>query len=112
MRRVLIISHAYLAPANRGKLRALASRGLDVTVGVPRRGRRGWWGKVRGRIAGGGAAPALRRRVVRDLPVAAIPQLGIQVPTEPQHMHHEGVAIGCIGRLVPEKGVDTLLQFF
>ncbi|HLB82474.1 MAG TPA: glycosyltransferase family 4 protein, partial [Gemmatimonadales bacterium] len=24
--------------------------------------------------------------------------------------HHEGVAIGCIGRLVPEKGVDTLLQ--
>ena len=39
MRRVLIISHAYLAPANRGKLRALASRGVDVTVGVPQRWR-------------------------------------------------------------------------
>ena len=26
-RRVLIVSHAYLAPANRGKLRALAARG-------------------------------------------------------------------------------------
>jgi len=35
----LIISHAYLSPANRGKLRALASRGIDVTVGVPQRWR-------------------------------------------------------------------------
>src|SRR5438270_11786154 len=25
-------------------------------------------------------------------------------------MHHEGLAIGCVGRLVPEKGFDTLLQ--
>src|SRR5256886_3724921 len=39
VRRVLIISHAYLSPANRGKLRALASRGVDVTVGVPQRWR-------------------------------------------------------------------------
>ncbi|PYO26593.1 MAG: glycosyltransferase family 4 protein, partial [Gemmatimonadetes bacterium] len=39
MRRVLIISHAYLSAANRGKLRALASRGVDVTVGVPQRWR-------------------------------------------------------------------------
>src|SRR6266705_320521 len=37
MRRVLIISHVYINPANRGKLRALAARGLDVTVGVPER---------------------------------------------------------------------------
>src|SRR5438067_1472282 len=39
MHRVLIISHAYLSAANRGKLRALASRGVDVTVGVPQRWR-------------------------------------------------------------------------
>src|SRR5713101_7263484 len=39
MHRVLIISHTYIAPANRGKLRALAARGLDVTVGVPQRWR-------------------------------------------------------------------------
>ena len=39
VRRVLIISHAYLSPANRGKLRALASHGVDVTVGVPQRWR-------------------------------------------------------------------------
>ena len=37
MHRVLIVSHTYVNPANRGKLRALAARGLDVTVGVPQR---------------------------------------------------------------------------
>src|SRR2546430_4632290 len=37
--RVLVISHTYITPANRGKLRALAARGLDVTVGVPQRWR-------------------------------------------------------------------------
>src|SRR2546421_8139601 len=57
-----------------------------------------------------GAAAALLRRVVPNLPVATIPHLVIHVPTEPHHMHHEGVAIGCVGRLVPEKGIDTLLQ--
>src|SRR5690348_3506765 len=39
MRRILIISHVYIPPSNRGKLRALAARGLDVTVGVPQRWR-------------------------------------------------------------------------
>src|SRR5438128_12275290 len=37
--RVLVISHTYITPGNRGKLRALAARGLDVTVGVPQRWR-------------------------------------------------------------------------
>ena len=208
MRRVLVISHTYLPPTNRGKLHALAARGLDVSVGVPERWRdrvlgsttevswerqngvevcplpirlhgqadaftfrsRGlvallrdkrpdlvqveeepltpaaqqvvraarhfqlptvlfthqnvdvslaWFARgrrrrllrrLKGAIAASGAAAALVRRVVPDLPVAAIPQLGIRVPAEPQHAHHEGVAIGCVGRLVPEKGIDTLLQ--
>src|SRR5712692_3965523 len=39
MRRVLVISHTYLPPTNRGKLHALAARGLDVSVGVPERWR-------------------------------------------------------------------------
>ena len=39
MRRVLVISHTYVQPAHRGKLRALAARGLEVTVGVPQRWR-------------------------------------------------------------------------
>src|SRR2546426_242407 len=37
MRRILIISHVYVAPEHRGKLRALAARDLELTVGVPQR---------------------------------------------------------------------------
>lgn len=208
MRRVLIVSHTYVAPANRGKLRALAARGLDVTVGVPQRWREtvlgrtveaSWerqngvevfpiparrhgdpatltfgsralhtllrdkrpdliqveeepvtpaarqvvraarqlrlpavllthqnvsvslpflarWrrsrtlARLRGAIGGSEAAATLVRDLAPNLRVAVIPQLGVQVPTEPTHLHHEGLAIGCVGRLVPERGFDTLLQ--
>jgi glycosyltransferase involved in cell wall biosynthesis len=208
VRRILIVSSTYIDPANRGKLRALAARGLDVTVGVPQRwleaglGRTfevGWerqngvevfpipvsgagnperlryagralgallrdkrpdlvqveeepgtrpalqvvraarglaiptliftrqnvapadglvaaWRRgrtlrrLRGAIAGSTAAAGLVRDVVPDLPVAVVPQLGVPVPPVPAHAHHEGVAIGYVGRLVPEKGVDTLLE--
>jgi glycosyltransferase involved in cell wall biosynthesis len=208
MRRVLIISHTYVAPANRGKLRALAARGLDVTVGVPQRWRETVLGRtveatwerqngvevfpiparhhgdpatvvfggralvallrdkrpdvvqieeepdtpaarqvvraarhlalpavlftqtnvapqlsvltrwrrnrtlrrLKGAIAASDAAAALVRALVPALPLAVIPQLGVHVPTEPEHLVHEGLAIGCVCRLVPEKGLDTLLQ--
>jgi glycosyltransferase involved in cell wall biosynthesis len=209
MHRVLIVSHTYILPANRGKLRALAARDLDVTVGVPQRwreahpglgrtlevswerqggvevfpiparhpgdpdalrfGRRALLSLVRdkrpdliqveeepashaarqvvrvarhlglpvvlftqqnvapvlpalarwrrrrtlrrlkGVIAGSEDAAALVRREAPDVPVAVIPQLGVQVPTAPEHAHHEGLAIGYVGRLVPERGLDTLL---
>jgi glycosyltransferase involved in cell wall biosynthesis len=39
VRRVLVVSHAYVDPANHGKLRALAARGLEVTLAVPQRWR-------------------------------------------------------------------------
>lgn len=207
IRRILIISHTYIPRANRGKLRALAARGLDVTVGVPQRWREGVLGRtlevawerqsgmevfpipcrlgtaetlrfggrallallrdkrpdliqveeeptaraaqqvvraagglglptllftsqnvelplsvlarwrrsralrpLKGAIAASEAAAALVRHVVPELPVTVTPQLGVQVPPEPEHAHHEGLAIGCVGRLVPEKGFDTLLQ--
>jgi glycosyltransferase involved in cell wall biosynthesis len=208
MRRVVIISHVYINPANRGKLRALAARGLEVTVGVPQRLREpalgrtvetGWerqngvevfpipvrgyrnpetarFGRralvsllrdkrpdvlqveeeatspfaqqvvrtarrlgipvvlytrqnvdlplplfarlrrrralrrLRGAVGGSGGATAVVRQTVPGLPVAVIPQLGVSVPPEPEHALHEGLAIGCVGRLVPEKGIDTLLQ--
>src|SRR5439155_213079 len=104
MRRVLIVSPIYLNPANRGKLRARAARDLGVTVGL-RTLRR-----LEGAIAGSAAAAAVLHRTVPDPPVAVVPQLGVQVPPEPEHALHEGLAIGYVGRLVPEKGVDTLLQ--
>lgn len=207
MRRALILSHAYVDPALRGKLRALASRGVEVTVGVPQLWRQPILGgpietawerqsgvevfpvpvkdagdAERARFAGrplrallrdkrpdliqieeeptalatrqvaaaarrlnvpvvlhatiAESPPSLmarlrRRRLLRraagvvaasqavagavrrDAPavaVAVVPQLGIQVPTAPEHVPHEGLAIGCVGRLVPEKGVDTLLR--
>jgi len=31
-------------------------------------------------------------------------------PHEPQHVPHEGLALGFVGRLVPQKGLDILLQ--
>src|SRR6266496_1598673 len=39
MHRALFLSHTYIDPATRGKLRALAARGLEVTVAVPQRWR-------------------------------------------------------------------------
>jgi glycosyltransferase involved in cell wall biosynthesis len=208
IRRVVIISHSYLDPARRGKLRALAARDLDVTLGVPQRWTEGalrrsittkWerqgrievfpiparhagdpallrfagrdlkallrdkrpalvqveeepttraaaqvvaaarragiaavlftrgnvehpssvWTRwrqrrtlerVRGVIAGSEAAKRLVQRERPDLPVAVIPQLGVVVPPAPEHAYHEGLSIVYVGRLVPEKGLDTLLQ--
>src|SRR6266705_2514743 len=200
MHRVLIVSSTYIDPANRGKLRALAARGLEVTVGVPQRWRElalgrtlevGWerQGGVevfpipvtgsgradRLRYAGRALASLLRDkrpdlvqveeepgtrvalqvvRAARRLKIPAVlftrqnvtptdglfaawrrsrtlrrlrgaiagstaaaelvrevaPQLGVAVPPVPEHALHEGLAIGYVGRLVPEKGVDTLLE--
>jgi glycosyltransferase involved in cell wall biosynthesis len=66
--------------------------------------------RLRGAIAGSEGAAALVRDLVPGLRVGVIPQLGVHVPTEPEHAYHDGLAIGCVGRLVPEKGIDTLLQ--
>jgi len=66
-------------------------------------------GAVRGVIAGGEAAAELARRYTNDIPVAVIPQLGVAVPPSPQHTYHEGLSLGFVGRLVEEKGLDTLL---
>ena len=211
LRRVLVLSHAYLQPAHRGKLRALAARGLEVTVAIPQRWRDPWFGrpidvawerqgglevfplpargigpkgelqkaryagrplkallrdrrpdlvqieeeptslvakqvvgaarrlgipvvllthqnvemqldwwlrwkhrrmlrKLTGLVAGSDLAGILVRQDAPNLPIAVIPQLGALAPHEPQHVPHEGLAIGFVGRLVPQKGLDNLLQ--
>ncbi len=204
LRRALVLSHTYLQPSHRGKLRALAARGLEVTVAMPQRwrdpwfgqpidvawerqgglevfplpasssnetyGRRalkallrdrrpdliqieeephtpvakqvlaaarrlgipavlfthqnvdldqGWWAhwkqrrmlrRLTGLVAGSDLAGTLVRRDAPNLPIAVMPQLGALAPHEPQHVPHEGLAIGFVGRLVPQKGLDTLLQ--
>ncbi|HTY05171.1 MAG TPA: glycosyltransferase [Gemmatimonadales bacterium] len=46
MHRVLLISHRYVAKDSRGKARALAARGLEVTVAVPQR----WRERILGRV--------------------------------------------------------------
>jgi len=76
---------------------------------LARRRRRRLLESARGVIAGSAAAADLVRSVRADVPVALIPQLGVTVPPTPEHDYHEGLAIGYVGRLVPEKGVDTLL---
>jgi glycosyltransferase involved in cell wall biosynthesis len=79
----------------------------------------GWWDRwghrrmlrrLKGLVAGSDLAGTLVRSDAPNLPIAVIPQLGALAPHEPQHTPHEGLAIGFVGRLVPNKGLDNLLQ--
>src|SRR2546423_9918295 len=60
--------------------------------------------------AGSDLAGTLVRQGAPNLPIAVIPQLGALAPHEPQHVPHEGLALGFVGRLVPQKGIDNLFQ--
>jgi len=66
--------------------------------------------KLTGLVAGSDLAGTLVRQGAPNLPIAVIPQLGALAPHEPQHVPHEGLALGFVGRLVPQKGVDNLFQ--
>jgi glycosyltransferase involved in cell wall biosynthesis len=79
----------------------------------------GWWAhwkqrrmlrRLKGLVAGSDIAGTLVRQDAPNLPIAVIPQLGALAPHEPQHVPHEGLSIGFVGRLVRQKGLDNLLQ--
>ena len=79
----------------------------------------GWWARwmqrrmlrrLTGLVAASDLAGTLVRQDAPNLPIAVIPQLGALAPHEPQHVPHEGLALGVVGRLVPQKGLDNLLQ--
>lgn len=208
LRRVLIASHVYVEPTTRGKLRALAARGLELTVALPQRwrdpvlgrvrestwerregleifpipvrhsgdpgrtrfggrelaallrdkrpelvqieaepetamarqlvrytarlripaivatttnvdGDRGWLGgwrrrrtlrRITGALAASVGAAALVRRDAPAIPVGVVPPQGAAVPPLPARRTHDGIALGFVGRLVPHRGLDTLLE--
>ena len=45
-----------------------------------------------------------------SLPHRTIPQLGVPLPSAVQRTPHTGLAIGFVGRLIPEKGLDLLFR--
>ncbi len=45
-----------------------------------------------------------------SLPHRTIPQIGTALPLAVQRVSHQGLAIGFIGRLIPEKGLDLLFR--
>ena len=203
--RAAIVSHSYLDPATRGKLRALAGLGCAVAVAVPERwpgpdgrgevvatfqdqggvrivpirtsggtdprwNRRdlarfladfrpevvqveerveskgaalalkvaerlklprvlqtwqslppklGWWrarrtrrtlGRATGLLAGNRRAATLLGQARPGLPLATIPPFGVTPPLEISRAAQPEFTIGFAGRLVPEKGLETLLQ--
>lgn len=195
--RTIVFSHAYLDPANRGKLRALAGQGVSVTAAFPggvtgedggvrlvpifakgdpaqpaaldwnRRAlrrllndvrpeiiqieeepgtqasaaaaaeaarlgipvvlfsweslprRKGFWERrragasftaARGAIGGNALAAELLQAELPNLPVIALPQIGVSPPPPPARPVNPLLAIGYVGRLLPERGVDDLLR--
>jgi hypothetical protein len=79
--------------------------------GLRERWRRGrTLGRARALIGGNRLAAGLLSRARPGVPVTVIPQTGLMPPLETQRPDHAEMAIGFIGRLVPEKGLDSLFR--
>lgn len=84
---------------------------------LPRR--RGFWERrraahsfkaARAAIGGNRLATELLHAEKPGIPVLELPQVGVAPPPPLQHRSNESLAIGYIGRLLPERGVDDLLR--
>ncbi len=67
-------------------------------------------GRAQALIGGNKLAAALLTRARPGVPVAVIPQLGLATPVETERPDQAELGIGFVGRLVPEKGLDTLFR--
>ena len=67
-------------------------------------------GGAAGVIGGTSLAAGLVRQEFPALPWTVIPQLGMPVPRAPIPEPHPPFAIGFVGRLVPDKGLDVLFR--
>jgi glycosyltransferase involved in cell wall biosynthesis len=66
--------------------------------------------RARGLIGGNKLAAALLSRGRPKIPVTVIPQIGLTPPLETVRPSTSELTIGFVGRLVPEKGLDTLFR--
>lgn len=76
----------------------------------PRRRRQFVLRHAAGVIGGNTLAEGILRAEAPSARHAAIPQFGVAIPAPLPPRQGEGLAIGYIGRLVPERGVDQLLH--
>ncbi|HTS89295.1 MAG TPA: glycosyltransferase [Gemmatimonadales bacterium] len=67
-------------------------------------------GRAQALIGGNRLAAALLTRARPGVPVETIPQLGLTPPVDVPRPEHPELEIGFVGRLVPEKGLDTLFR--
>ena len=72
--------------------------------------RRRTLGRTSGLVGGNKLAAALLARGRPNIPVTVIPQLGLTPPLETNRPTNAELTIGFVGRLVPEKGLDTLFR--
>lgn len=83
-------------PQSRGALAALRrNRALTAAAGV---------------ISVNALAERLALKGRGSLPHRTIPQTGTRLPLAVQRVPHQGLAIGFVGRLIPEKGLDLLFR--
>jgi len=75
-----------------------------------RRRRRSVLGTALGVIGGNQMATALLRAEAPAALHTTLPQFGAAFPPCPERPDRSGLAIGCVGRLVVERGVDQLLR--